>query len=233
MLRDIVINLVFLVYAATAVAGTPALTGKTTIEGESVTVGDIFTHTGEHTDFVLAPAPTASKPLILTKADLKRIAAYFKLNWQAPDTMTTVILKAPANQLDENSILVPTLVTGVTNGAIITPEMVIEVAIPRDQIQATTVLRKEDMIGQMAKRTLMANIPVNQKDIMPPTLVKRNELITVVYRNGMVNLTTRARATENASKGQVITLINLTSKKPFQAVVSGLQQAEIIIEQNS
>jgi flagella basal body P-ring formation protein FlgA len=111
--------------------------------------------------------------------------------------------------------------------------MVIEVAIPRDQIQATTVLRKEDMIGQMAKRTLMANIPVNQKDIMPPTLVKRNELITVVYRNGMVNLTTRARATENASKGQVITLINLTSKKPFQAVVSGLQQAEIIIEQNS
>ena len=86
MLRDITISLVFLAFSGAAHAETIAseLTGKTVIDGDEVTVGDLFTNAGENADFVLAPAPTAQKPLVLTKKDLKRVADHFNLNWEAP-----------------------------------------------------------------------------------------------------------------------------------------------------
>ena len=234
MFRDILINIFFLIVSTTAIASNAVeLTNQTTIKSDYITVGDIFTNTGEHESFILAPAPTASKPLVLTKNDLYRIVRHFKLDWKAPDDFVSLTLKGPSNRLDDNSVLVPTLAIAVSANTLITQDMVIEVAVPRSQITPYTLLRAEDMIGMMTKRTVMANLPISQKDITPQTLVKRNELITVTYKNGTINLTTKARALENASAGEVITLMNITSKKPFQAVVSGLQQAEVIIGQNS
>jgi hypothetical protein len=85
MLRDITISLVFLAFSSAAHAEAPVseLTGKTVIDGDSVTVGDLFTNTGENADFVLAPAPTQQKPLVLTKKDLKRVADHFNLTWES------------------------------------------------------------------------------------------------------------------------------------------------------
>lgn len=233
MLRDITISLVFLAFSSAAHAEAPVseLTGKTVIDGDSVTVGDLFTNTGENADFVLAPAPTQQKPLVLTKKDLKRVADHFNLTWEAPKENTSVILHAA---LDEaNTIMVPVLSSAKAPTGPIAEEDLVEVPMARDAVRATTILKKSDLVGLVPKRTLMANQPLMVTDVTLPLMIKRNELVTVTYKNGVINLTTKARAVANASKGELVTLENLTSKKPFQAVVSGPAQAEIVVEQTN
>ncbi len=233
MLRNISLTLAFLGlcgngFAADAVPS--ALTGKTTIDGANVTVGDLFTNAGENAAYVLAPAPTRLKPLILSKADLQRVASYFHLNWQAPAGPVSVSL---VPNVDPTSVMVPAFATPMAPNSIISASDLTEIPVARDALQATTLLKKEDLIGMVTRHTVLAGQALQQADITPPLLVKRNELITVSYKNGVINLSTKARSMDNASNGDVITLMNLTSKKPFQAIVTGPSQAEAIVETNS
>lgn len=234
MLRDITISLVFMALTGNVMAAETtivALTGKTVIEGDQVTVGDVFTNTGEHADFVLAPAPTAAKPLVLTATDLNRIATYFKLKWMPAADQQPIILKTA--KADEDSVMVPVLAVPLAPDSVINATDIVEIPVARSALRAAMILKKDELIGMIPKRTIMANQPIMHHEIALPILVKRNELITVRYQSGPINLTTKARAAKNASKGDTVTLINLTSKKPFQAVVSGPSMADAIVEINS
>lgn len=235
MWRDFSLTLAFcaLCNAALATGTAPiasSLTGKTLIDGASVTVGDLFTNAGDNAGYALAPAPTRLKPLVLSKADLQRVADYFKLNWQAPEGPLTVTLLPT---VDENSIMVPVLNVPLAPNSVISEEDLTETPVARNALRATMVLKKEDLLGQVTKRTLMAGQALQQTDVMPPLMVKRNEIITVSYKSGVIALSTKARALDNAAKGDVVNLMNPLSKKPFQAIVVGPQQAEAIVESNS
>lgn len=236
MLRDFSLTIALLGMCGTGFAAdmtTSTLTGKTLINGDAVTVGDLFTNAGENANYVLAPAPSRLKPLVLSKNDLERVATYFKLNWQAPQGPVKVTLKSDADAVGENSVMVPVLAAPLAPNSVISAEDITEMPVNRDELRASMVLRKEDLIGMVPRRTLMAGTALQQSDVMPPLMVKRNELITVSYKNGVIALSTKARAMNNAAKGDVITLMNLTSQKPFQAIITGPQQAEAIVEENS
>jgi hypothetical protein len=190
MLRDVFITIISILgialFSATSFAAndTTMLTDKTVITGDSVTVGDVFTNAGEHASFVLAPAPSSAKPLILNKKDLQRIAAYFNLNWQTPADFSALILKS--ERTDKNSVMVPVLAVPLAANSIIKAEDITELAVPRDSLRSAMILDKEALIGMAPKRLIMPEQLIMTIDITPPVIVKRNELINVSYKNGPI-----------------------------------------------
>lgn len=75
-------------------------------------------------------------------------------------------------------------------------------------------------IGQEARVALYAGRPIRAGDIGPPAIVERNQLITLVYRNGSIVISTEGRALDRAGSGDVIRVMNLSSRTTVSAQIS-------------
>lgn len=84
-----------------------------------------------------------------------------------------------------------------------------------------TLTETADIVGQAAARSLRAGLPLNPDDLAEPLLVERQELVTLVYRQGALALTVRARAIDDGARGQSIDVMNLQSNRIVRGIVAG------------
>jgi flagella basal body P-ring formation protein FlgA len=300
----------FLVLAAvsSSSAADVKLADNNLVSGDAVTVGDLFTNTGEYASHRLALAPKVGEKTILSKADLQRISDAFKFGWKAPEGDLTVALERDASLLGHDAITaaldksdlkdkinseasfkisepaeavlldgkalpelnisetafdpaterftaklevsrngsplktiavsgiatpmahVPVLLHPLAPNSVISVSDIVEKTIPKRDLRAGTILSAAELAGLSPKRTLQAGQAISALDVSLPLLVKRNELVTVIYRNGPVMLSTKARALANGARGETVTMMNINSKKPFDARITGPQQAEVLVE---
>ena len=85
-------------------------------------------------------------------------------------------------------------------------------------------------IGQEARVSIYAGKPVKIGDVGPPTLVQRNQLVTLIYLTGGLSISTEGRALDRGADGDVLRVMNLGSKNtvsgrvgPDGAVYVGLE----------
>jgi flagella basal body P-ring formation protein FlgA len=69
-----------------------------------------------------------------------------------------------------------------------------------------------DAIGLEARVAIYAGQPVRPGDLALPTLVERNQLVTLVYRSGGLAISTEGRALARGSEGDVVRVMNLGSR---------------------
>jgi flagella basal body P-ring formation protein FlgA len=67
-------------------------------------------------------------------------------------------------------------------------------------------------VGLEARVAIYAGKPVRPGDLGPPTLVERNQLVTLVYRSGELAISTEGRALSRGSEGEEIRVMNLGSR---------------------
>jgi flagella basal body P-ring formation protein FlgA len=67
-------------------------------------------------------------------------------------------------------------------------------------------------IGQEARVSIYAGKPVKLGDYGPPTLVQRNQLVTIIYSSGGLSIATEGRALDRGSEGEELRVMNLQSK---------------------
>lgn len=96
-------------------------------------------------------------------------------------------------------------------------------------IRAQTVIALEDLamvdarlpgalddptqaVGQEARVAIYAGRPVRAQDLGSPTLVDRNQLVTLVYQSGGLAISTEGRALSRGSAGDVVRVMNLASR---------------------
>lgn len=120
---------------------------------------------------------------------------------------------------------VPMLRRHAMPGQVITEEMISWQRVPARRASVTTVTRREDIVGQTARRPLTAGVPVRLTDLKPNLLVTKGDLITLMVRTGTMTLTARGKALESATKGAVIRVTNTQSKKVVEARVIGPDMA--------
>lgn len=89
-----------------------------------------------------------------------------------------------------------------------------------------TVEVPEDLIGQEARIALYPGRPIRFGDVGPPAIVDRNQLVTLVYRQNGLRIVTEGRALGRGAEGDVIRVMNLTSR----ATLSGRVNADGTIE---
>ena len=77
----------------------------------------------------------------------------------------------------------------------------------------------ESAIGQESRVALYAGRPIRAADIGAPTVVDRNQIITLVYRRGGIMISTEGRALDRAGPGDVIRVMNITSRTTVSAQV--------------
>ena len=96
-------------------------------------------------------------------------------------------------------------------------------------IRARTVVAAEDLtlvsadlpgalseadqaVGLEARVAIYAGKPVRPGDLGPPTLVERNQTVTLVYLSGGLAISTEGRALARGSEGDEIRVMNLGSR---------------------
>jgi flagella basal body P-ring formation protein FlgA len=78
-----------------------------------------------------------------------------------------------------------------------------------------------------ARRQLRAGQAVKTADIVKPDFVQRDQSVTLTYEAPGIYLTMRGKALENGAEGDVVTVMNLQSKRTLSGTVTGRGQVSI------
>lgn len=89
-------------------------------------------------------------------------------------------------------------------------------AVPRDKA-----------VGMQLRRAMRAGAALKLADLARPDFVQRDQGVVVIYRTAGLYLTTRGKALESGSEGDVVNVMNLQSKRTVTGVVTGRGQVTI------
>jgi flagellar basal body P-ring formation protein FlgA len=76
------------------------------------------------------------------------------------------------------------------------------------------------VIGQEARVTVYAGRPIRAEDFGPPALVDRNQIISLIYVAGGLQIVTEGRALGRGGTGDVIRAMNLSSRTTVSGIVT-------------
>lgn len=73
------------------------------------------------------------------------------------------------------------------------------------------------VVGLESRVALYAGRPIRSGDVGPPAVVDRNQIITLVFDRGGITISTEGRALDRAGPGDVIRVMNLSSRTTVTA----------------
>lgn len=128
-------------------------------------------------------------------------------------------------------LMVPALklVTGKPAGTILTPADLETALVPKRLADAGDFADLEALVGQQLKHQSGAGMMLKLSDVMPPTVVARNALVTVIVNAGPMTLTVLGQALGNAAAGEPVDVLNTVTKK----VLHGIARADGSVEISS
>lgn len=78
-----------------------------------------------------------------------------------------------------------------------------------------------DAIGMEARINLYPGRPIRPGDLRPPAIVERNEIVSLRYNYGGLLILTEGRALDRAAEGELLRVINLSSRQTVTATAAG------------
>lgn len=113
----------------------------------------------------------------------------------------------------------PVLAKSLGAGEIITADDIIIKEFHLKDISNGFVTDRNDLIGFAAKRRLSAVRPIRSRDIQRPFLIHKGEPVTMAFTRANLRLIASGRALENGSRGEMIRIQNLRTKKTVEGIV--------------
>jgi flagellar basal body P-ring formation protein FlgA len=86
---------------------------------------------------------------------------------------------------------------------------------------------REGVLGMQLRRPMRSGQAIRVADLTKPDLVQRDQAVTVIYQAPGLYLTTRGKALDNGTEGDVVNVLNLQSKRTLTGVVTGRGQVTI------
>lgn len=77
----------------------------------------------------------------------------------------------------------------------------------------------ESLLGREVRRTIYAGQSITADNTRPPMLVKRNQIVTLKYINGALEITTTGRALGEAGLSESVSVLNPDSRQLVQGIV--------------
>lgn len=114
----------------------------------------------------------------------------------------------------------------VERGEVIKPTDISVERKPKSDVQGDVALAR-DVVGLAAKRPIRAGQLLRATDLNKPELVQRDQGVTLVLNTPGVHLTIAGKAVESGSAGDVISVMNLQSKRVVQGTVIGPGQVRV------
>lgn len=76
------------------------------------------------------------------------------------------------------------------------------------------------VVGREARVTVFAGRPILASDFAPAALVDRNQIISLIYVRGSLQITTEGRALDRAGAGETVRVMNLASRSTISGTVT-------------
>lgn len=86
---------------------------------------------------------------------------------------------------------------------------------------------RDRSIGMQLRRPMRAGTPLRVADMVKPDLVVRDQAVTIIYEVPGLHLTTRGKAVESGAEGDIVSVLNLQSKRTLTGVVTGRGQVTV------
>jgi len=116
---------------------------------------------------------------------------------------------------------VPALAHDLASGEVIAAPDLVTVELPAERASATLMTGADMLSGQAARRALRARQPIFSYDVRKPVIVKKGELVTIVFALPGIELTAAGQALSDGGKGDVIAVLNARSRRTIEGRVSG------------
>jgi len=78
----------------------------------------------------------------------------------------------------------------------------------------------EQVVGYEARVALYAGRPIRPGDVGPPAVVERNDVIPLIFDHGGIFIAAEGRALERAGPGEVIRVMNISSRNTVRARIA-------------
>jgi len=88
--------------------------------------------------------------------------------------------------------------------------------------------RKEQVAGKEARTILYPGRAILSTDIGPPSVVRRNQIVSLVYQSGSLSISVEGRALGQGGIGERIRAMNVSSRATVIGIVSGPGKIRII-----
>jgi flagella basal body P-ring formation protein FlgA len=79
----------------------------------------------------------------------------------------------------------------------------------------------DEAIGQEARVTLYAGRPIPVASLGPPAMVERNQLVTLVFQAGGLEIRADGRALGRGAEGESVRIMNLSSRSTVSGTIAG------------
>jgi flagella basal body P-ring formation protein FlgA len=165
--------------------------------------------------------PTANAELQVARAQYEPRSGRFDITLELPDSQASrrAPLRFSGTLLERVEVM--TLTRSLQTGEIVRAGDIVSERRPRREASADAVAATDAVIGLSARRPLRAGQPLRRGDLVKPDLVKRDDAVILVYEAPGMMLTTRGKAIEAGAEGDLVSAVNVQSKRTVQGVVSG------------
>lgn len=79
----------------------------------------------------------------------------------------------------------------------------------------------DEAVGLEARVTLYARRPIPVASLGPPALVERNQLVTLVFQAGGLEIRADGRALGRGAEGETVRIMNLASRSTVSGTIAG------------
>ncbi len=140
-----------------------------------------------------------------------------------------LITLAPMAMAEEDMVEVYVPARTLSTGEMIAEADLQILSVPARDLSSNAVVDLKSLVGMEVKRTLKEGTIIRKNAIAAPILVYKKELVTLTVETNQMRLTAQGQAMDDGAMGDVIRVMNLTSKKVISAVVSGKQSATVVV----
>jgi flagella basal body P-ring formation protein FlgA len=115
------------------------------------------------------------------------------------------------------SIQAPHLAANLSAGAILTANDIVMRPVPLNYADSSGLVDPSRLIGMQLNRQSREGLLLKPSDVSTPSLIARNDLVTIYFRQGAMTLTVKGQAITSATAGAPVQVLNLMSKRVITA----------------
>lgn len=79
---------------------------------------------------------------------------------------------------------------------------------------------REEAVGMVARRLLLAGRPLMEGDVGPPSIIRRNSHVALVFQRGALTIRAEGRALSDGAAGERVRVMNLASRQTVTGTVA-------------
>lgn len=115
----------------------------------------------------------------------------------------------------------------INKGENLTAQDLKVIKIRSNRIKPSVLTKKEQLLDKEAKRSLKEGKAVNEREVGEQILVRKGDVVTLVYKSGPMQITAKGEALSDGAKNQKIEAENTKSKKKVYGIVTDKDTVEV------